>query len=890
MADYDLKEPAEARLALGLGNVDNTTDAGKPVSTAQAAAIANEAALRSGAVNAEALAREVADNKLRTDMNAGFAVAVTSDSYGGQWDASVSTFPTVRSVGAGPVLNGVYFEVSIAGTIDGQAFGVGDTFRALIDNPSATVLSENWSYLGQSAIIAPLKADIDQLLKLVANAEASQTNVDAAALVLANGRKFTMNGWKYKLDSTATTADGWPFDGAIPWGKWFVEHWGAVGDGAVDIEESFAYLPTGTGAVSGTDNYAAIKQAVKRASASRRMLCVQELTYRVQIPDVDAQVIFPSNGHFHLKGNGEIIGDDNRFYNGAGGAGQLGNVLFGTDTAKTGSLDNDTHDFFKIEGVTLRGTWWREMEGLKDRTWTANDGYRLHMIGGSNCKQVELIGVTFKDVIGMASISEHGQQFTAHNCNLNRVGGDGIRGIDFSSQIVTNNRILHCDDDSIALAADDVVPNAARPRRRTAIVTNNIIECSEGPIFLGALDLTFSNNKMSMTYGTGLTVFAQKSDDASKGEGGVAAISMVGNTVLNHMSASTRTTTPSGGWGSAIPAVLIGGNGSPLIGFETTTPTKSPWDATELTWGALHAQDVAQPTAVSGYAAYGLTCSDMVVMRTLPTAANYSDYGYGKRFTRWGFDDPAVADANFAEDGIKVGGYWDGLSIVNPRIMGMIGGAGVRFSTTADDMSLRNVVVDGGDIIDCNNGVDGSAAGGSHEQDVLVQNVRFNLDPHRRSTSRNSNGWSVTTFAAPTCIKFNYVTGVSMLNNRFQNASNPWSVEGGVTDANGGNGRVHGNVGVVDFGEAGTSSTHSGNLGLGRIHTASEAISYEVRDLVPTSATFGTPRDGMKCTNAALSGSGYYVRGHIQRLTNGQAYYRLLTGTGAVVNTDWAEI
>jgi len=60
--------------------------------------------------------------------------------YKGDWDASAGTFP-----GAGVAQTGWFYYVTVAGTVDGVAFAIGDNIVAVTDNASATVYTANWS-------------------------------------------------------------------------------------------------------------------------------------------------------------------------------------------------------------------------------------------------------------------------------------------------------------------------------------------------------------------------------------------------------------------------------------------------------------------------------------------------------------------------------------------------------------------------------------------------------------------------------------------------------------------------------------------------------------------------------------------------------------------------
>jgi len=106
-----------------LGNVDNTSDINKPVSTAQAAA--DTAVLNASKSYAESLVTGLLDDR-------------------GNYDASVNSFPSSGGSGAsGAILKGDLWTVSVAGTLGGVAVTAGDVVRALTDSPGQT--ASNWA-------------------------------------------------------------------------------------------------------------------------------------------------------------------------------------------------------------------------------------------------------------------------------------------------------------------------------------------------------------------------------------------------------------------------------------------------------------------------------------------------------------------------------------------------------------------------------------------------------------------------------------------------------------------------------------------------------------------------------------------------------------------------
>ncbi len=61
----------------------------------------------------------------------------------GGWDASGGTFPTVGSGTVGAVRRGDTYNVTVAGTLGGEAYDIGDNFYANTNNPGQT--ASNWS-------------------------------------------------------------------------------------------------------------------------------------------------------------------------------------------------------------------------------------------------------------------------------------------------------------------------------------------------------------------------------------------------------------------------------------------------------------------------------------------------------------------------------------------------------------------------------------------------------------------------------------------------------------------------------------------------------------------------------------------------------------------------
>jgi hypothetical protein len=109
----------------------------------------------------------------------------------GNYDASAGTFPTTGGSGtAGAILKGDIWRISVAGTISGVAYQIGDTLRALIDTPGAT--AANWDGLNANIGSATTTVEGAVILATVAETDAkvSTTKAVVPADLVNYSRKF----------------------------------------------------------------------------------------------------------------------------------------------------------------------------------------------------------------------------------------------------------------------------------------------------------------------------------------------------------------------------------------------------------------------------------------------------------------------------------------------------------------------------------------------------------------------------------------------------------------------------------------------------------------------------------------------------------------------------
>lgn len=140
--------------------------------------------------------------------------------YKGDWDASASTFP-----GSGSAQIGWFYYVSVAGTVGGVSFAVGDNIVAIADNASTSTYASNWSKHDQTdavTAVVGLNGSITKSGLLSAlNVEDGADVTDAANVTTAGAlmdSEVTNLAQVKAFDTTdyATAAQGSTADAALP--------------------------------------------------------------------------------------------------------------------------------------------------------------------------------------------------------------------------------------------------------------------------------------------------------------------------------------------------------------------------------------------------------------------------------------------------------------------------------------------------------------------------------------------------------------------------------------------------------------------------------------------------------------------------------------------------
>lgn len=656
---------------------------------------------------------------------------------------------------------------------------------------------------------------------------------------------------------------------------------GAVADG-VDTGSAF----------TGTDNTAAFQAALNAAGSTGSVLYVPAGKYRFAAnTTADSSNLTLNNSIHIIEGYGaELLIDDD--------AGTTYSLL---DFIRTSNLDSSTNlddrELLQINGVTFRGRW-------------SHSNYYpgTNVLTVQNFARIELNNVKAYDIPAKFSRSRYNGALVVSGFEGKRIASDCIRFVDTPNVEITNINLFEIDDDCIALP----VSNAALSDSRSRItISNATIEKCEGILILGARVASLSNIAMRLCQGTQIYV------GGLVGTEGVAAPH---NLTLSNITITDPLNRADGGsFGSPPTAMLTSLDAAIIVaGLQPTDGTTAVkpeyYDSASNAFVTPYQLDTDSNPIMYNYGTsktltggYNVVIDGCTVMRTLPAVTNYSDWGLGLAFSRFGRYDPAVALSNWADNGIQLNGNIKNAVVSDCTVMGLTEGAGVYLKSLANDAAERerhfeNILIDGCSVRDCKYGVTHSAtaAGDTFTWSVIVRDCTFDLDPFHTSSARTSplNGSfqsGIGVSARPVGVYFRQCYGWSIHNCSFANCYDSVLANSDFFEQ----ADVKNNVLLCEPSAIGFSTS---NLGIGNIPAGGNAFVHYVIDGDPTSATYMQVTTIPVGEANAIPTSGSYVKGHFVKNTNPTTgsskttigWMRQSTGTGHVVATtttaDWAPL
>ena len=480
--------------------------------------------------------------------------------------------------------------------------------------------------------------------------------------------------------------------------------------------------------------------------------------------------------------------------------------------------------------------------------------------------------------------------FVARNCTDVHITGciarycaiDGINMAQCSGVTIEGCTIEHCDDDGIAVHSDVFDPGGVR--RSVVVSANRLFDC-QGIKVLAPRGTAIIGNTIDCCRTQGIS-FATVAPSGTLIEGMAAAMAslITGNVITNTVNRLNLDNL-----NQNAPGILLSG-ASARAGTLGAVPGEARAGTVIDPYPYFAANAASAGVATPG--SFGVVVANNFIGRTLPacngtvtapaTYAKWSDYGFGKIFTRNGWLDPSLAESDMRDHAVVVSdGVIRDVLITGNIIRGMTSGLALLQAQRMD-----NIVFRANQVVDCLSY--GVVVNNTGIMRAYIEENLFDLDPFMKHPNRGANG---TWLAAgdPTGIKAQAGSGVMVRRNIFRNlcrdsdkpsdsAVSTWLFEGNIVEA-----------------DPVAQGFSSANKGIGMIRSSAGTLLSQ-SDSNPASATFGQVLSMPVQAASAMPSSGKWLSGHFVRnsvvsvsggLVN-LGWSRMTTGSNNVLLTDWA--
>ncbi len=306
--------------------------------------------------------------------------------------------------------------------------------------------------------------------------------------------------------------------------------------------------------------------------------------------------------------------------------------------------------------------------------------------------------------------------------------------------------------------------------------------------------------------------------------------------------------------------------------------------------------------------ASGVVIQDNYIRRTLPSVTNYSDWGFGGIFTRFstdtfaptGFADPEILESYMSVRPVEFKGPISKLEFkgntvdhTSTNCVDFLLGTG----QTAASFDCNEMVFSGNIFRNARSRGINLGIYNATEQDILIENNIFDLDPLLSGVSRQADGsWANGTDCV--AIQATNVKGVKILRNTFKNCSAPY-LQGGVTEY------------IVKYGNTFIGEPFAG-VTVGVFNASNRGVGIYPNEILdpssnliyvnsnPQSGTYGEMfiQPVRRVAGSSAPPTGFYFLGEFLPANSGVTaggeteigYRRLTTGAGNVLNTDWERL
>lgn len=656
-----------------------------------------------------------------------------------------------------------------------------------------------------------------------------------------------------------------------------VKDFGAVGDGV-------------------TDDKAAIQAAVNAAISLEKDVYFPAGTYVIPAPTSNntAAILFPQTATLNITLFGDGAKSTIKITETLNSTVSYTYIFGNTEGVSTSGGDSDARGGYghvSFRSLNVLGAW---QDSAVDRFGAGVFGFGL-------LDSFSLEEVSLSELQNKVTRINNANLYRVHRCSVNFSASDGFRAQECSRCVVTENTLKNLDDDAIALHSNSLASSAI-PVRSEIVVANNIIEDSEGIQVIGGKGVTITGNSLSRTHGTCISV-VNTSLGETEGKNPIERIVINGNVIRDaFIRCGTNgvfpTATVNNGGCISVGGEPIGADGS---GNAPMRPNAS--GTFTLPYGKYDVRNYLAPAAAVGMA--GVTISNNVIIRTAASGGtNYTDLGYGPYRSMNGVLTAAVTEGAFKLVGIEVVSDVFGLSISNNVISGNTYGIYFRENSnrvvTDNKRSYENCLIQGNTISDCTQGFSSSvrtSAATNANWGISFINNMIDCDPFHRHEDRGANGtWNTPANVNLSCIgiQLRKISGCIASANSFKNCYQPilWAPDTSTTPSD-----VFAAGTNFVYSDPVSPSYNANNKGVALPGTGNE-YRHIIYDANPTSSGFGTITTIPRVTAATVPAAGTYVQSHMvwnrsPVISGGKVqlgWVRLTTGSGHVLDTDWAAL
>lgn len=574
------------------------------------------------------------------------------------------------------------------------------------------------------------------------------------------------------------------------------------------------------------------------------------------------EVLLPP-GNIYVTGN--VDAANNVTLAGAGMEQTTVTLANGARLYRTGVQSRGTYDYLGVRDLTVVGPW------LAQQNDSGNTPIFLY---GADEVRIERVKVQYANSFSMGARSC--RKVTIRDCRVEYSARDGMNLYQCEDVLVENNRFKDVDDDAIALGTSELDGSTLTNIPMRAVIRGNIIVDSQGIRLHSYKSAVVADNIMVRCVSP-INVFYEAGTSGALFDEAIginAGISITGNVILDPLNRTSIDNLNQYAF-----AIMLGGRPKqagalsvpPGDNITATGVVSSPYD--------YYYQNVSTAALPVSFA---ISVIGNHIIRTLPdTVANYEAWGFGQRFTRTGYINPATAAAAInTTRAIELFGNVHEFLVANNVVSGI---RRMLYCAPLGHDVFRGVFR-GNTIRDFSAAAFEVAAGSAYSQRLVFDGNHIDGDPFHVSTNRdtvNADGtWSDTT--TPSAFIFTNTTGVATSNNHIRN----------VSRAN------LGTLGTGNYIYCNPTATgyNGGNVGVGAIPLPGPDVLHVIEDGNPKSATFRQLLNNCVTQAAAQPSTGTYVLGHFTRNTTPSlaagkvtvGWTRLTTGTAHVANTDWA--